>query len=198
VRSKGIKAYCSDLIVDQDRETVCFLSICGYQVAVKGIIANFLGDNGIALETNGFDHYLRCSHLSYKVQLKKLPSGLVHAVAILKLALPSIDDGTRNSFLVITKDDRETRPLFFRHLDEKTELPLHPSWTEWLWNTFDQQEDWLLEQTTLAGDFKGYLFKFNPEYLKDLISEAIREKMPKIISCLTYERGNGDGTIDRA
>ena len=31
-------------------ETVCFMSVCGYQVAVKGIIANFLGNKGIALD----------------------------------------------------------------------------------------------------------------------------------------------------
>ena len=86
--------------------------------------------------SDGVAHYLKCSHTSYKVQMKKLPSGLVHAVLILKLALPSNtnNDGKQNRFLVITKDDRDIRPLFFRHLDEITEIPLHPSWTGWLWN----------------------------------------------------------------
>jgi len=181
-------------------ETVCFMSVCGYQVAVKGIIANFWGNKGIALDVDGVAHYLKCSHTSYKVQMKKLPSGLVHAVLILKLALPSNtnNDGKQNRFLVITKDDRDILPLFFRHLDEITEIPLHPSWTGWLWNAFKEQEDWLTEQQTLAGDFKGYLFDFHPTNLQDLISGAIRRKVPEIVKCMKYNGGNGDGTSNRA
>ena len=181
-------------------ETVCFMSVCGYQVAVKGIIANFLGNKGIALDVDGVAHYLKCSHTSYKVQMKKLPSGLVHAVLILKLALPSNTNngGKQNRFLVITKDDRDIRPLFFRHLDEITEIPLHPSWTGWLWNAFKEQEDWLTEQQTLAGDFKGYLFDFHPTHLQDLISGAIRRKVPEIVKCMKYNGGNADGTSNRA
>ena len=43
IHAMGIQAHCSDLIVDpDDPEIVYFLSVCGYQVTVKGIIANLL------------------------------------------------------------------------------------------------------------------------------------------------------------
>ena len=46
----GINAYCSDLITDyQDQEIVYFLSVCGYQATVKGIIANLLESYDIGI-----------------------------------------------------------------------------------------------------------------------------------------------------
>ena len=41
INSGGISAYCSGLIVNQESETY-FMSVAGYQTAVKGIMANFL------------------------------------------------------------------------------------------------------------------------------------------------------------
>ena len=41
INSGGIKAFCSDLIVNDNNE-IYFLSVAGYQTAVKGIIANIL------------------------------------------------------------------------------------------------------------------------------------------------------------
>ena len=41
INSGGIIAYCSDLIIDEEGK-IYFLSVAGYQTAVKGIIANVL------------------------------------------------------------------------------------------------------------------------------------------------------------
>jgi hypothetical protein len=165
-------------------------------VTVKGIIANLLEDCGIDIEIDGVDHYLIRSSMGYKVQIKKLPSGLVHAVVIPKLALSKNDDEKLNSFFVITGKDQDILTLFYRHLDERTEIPLHPSWAAWLWNVFKEQDDWLIELKTLAGDFKGYLFNFHPTQLHDLISEAIRKRVPKVVQCMTWKGGNGNGRIN--
>jgi hypothetical protein len=46
----GIHAYCSDLIVDpEDDETVYFMSLAGYQAAVKGIVAPWADVRGIGV-----------------------------------------------------------------------------------------------------------------------------------------------------
>jgi len=196
IHTMGIKAWCSDLIIDpQDVETVYFMSICGYQVTVKGIVANLLENCGISIEVDGVEHYLVRSDMGYKVQMKKLPSGLVHAVVLPKLALPKNDEEKQNRFFVITQEDQDVLTLFFRHLDEKTEIPLHPSWAAWLWKTFKKQDDWFIALQTLVGSFKGYLFDFHPAQLHDLISKAIRKKVPEIVKCMTWKGGNGDGTI---
>jgi len=199
VTATGIRAFCSDIIVDPyDFETVYFMSVCGYQVTVKGVIANLLEKYGISIEVDDEEYYLNRAELGYKVLVKKLPSGLVHAVLFPKLALPKNDEDKENCFYIFTREKGEALTLFFRHLDEKAEIPLHPSWAEWLWQLFEGQEHWLVTLKTLVGTYKGYSFKFNPKQLHDLISEAIRDRVPEIVKCMEWKGGNGNGTFDFA
>lgn len=200
IHTMGIQAHCSDLIVDpDDPEIIHFLSICGYQITVKGIIASLLDRySGVIIEIEGVEHDLACSDMGYKVLKKKLPSGLAHALLIPKTALPGYkDDKNKNSFSIITRDKKDIPILFFRHLDEKTDIPIDPSWVRWLWKTF-QKEKWLFKLKTLVGDFKGYHFDYHPARLHELISEAIIEKVPEIVKCLTWKGGNGNGTNNLA
>lgn len=197
INAMGIQAYCSDVIVDpNDSETVYFMSIAGYPVTVKGIIANLLENYGINVEIDGSNHYLTRSRLGYKAQLRKLPSGLVHAVLFPKIALPKHDEENQNSFLVLAQEGDGLLSLFFRHLDEKTEIPLHPSWDKWLWSSFEEQEGWTLELKTLVGSHRGYLFEFNHTRLHDLVSDAIRSRAPEVIGCMEWKGGNGNGEFD--
>jgi len=201
IHATGIRAYCSDIILDPDElDTVYFMSICGYQATVKGIIANLLESYGVSLELEieGEEYYLDRSSLGYKVQTKKLPSGLVHAVLFPKLALPKNDEERQNSFYIFNRDKQDILSLFYRHLDEKTDIPLHPSWAEWLFRLFEEQEDWLMELNTLVGAYRGYSFEFNPKKLHDLISEALRNRVPEIIKCLEWKGGNENGKFDFA
>ena len=145
IRATGICAYCSDLIVDpDDLDTVYFLSVAGYQTTVKGIIANLLEYYELSIEIDGHSYYLSRSDLRYRVQTKKLPSGLVHAILFPKLSLPKNGEDDENSFYIFTEKDKDILPLFFRHLDEKSNVPMHPSWANWLWQIFQNQE-WLVE-----------------------------------------------------
>jgi len=194
IHTLGIQAYCSDLIVDPgDSETVYFMSVAGYQATVKGIIANLLDNYGINLEVYGIKHYLTRGSFGYKAQVKKLPSGLVHGVLFPKLALPKSDDDGQDTFFIVTDKRDELLTLFFRHLDEKTDIPLHPSWADWLWKTFEDQDGWLLEAQTLVGAYQGYLFEFNHEALHDLVSEAIRKRTPEVINCMKWKGGTASG-----
>jgi len=201
IHATGIRAYCSEIIVDPDElDTVYFMSICGYQATVKGIIANLLKSYGVSveLEIEGEEYYLDRSSLGYKVLTKKLPSGLLHAVLFPKLALPKNDEERQNSFYIFNRDKQDILSLFYRHLDEKTDIPLHPSWAEWLFRLFEEQEDWLMELNTLVGAYRGYSFEFNPKKLHDLISEALRNRVPEIIKCLEWKGGNENGKFDFA
>ena len=194
IHAMGIQAYCSDLIVDSsDSETVYFMSVAGYQATVKGIIANLLDNYGISVEVDGNSHYLTRANFGYKAQVKKLPSGLVHGVLFPKLALPKSEEEGQDTFFILADNRDEVLTLFFRHLDEKTEIPLHPSWAEWLWKAFEQQEGWLLEAQTIVGSFEGYLFEFNHEELYDLVSEAIRKRFPEVIDCMRWKGGKVNG-----
>ena len=197
IHTMGIQAHCSDLIVDpDDPEIIHFLSVCGYQVTVKGIIANLLERySGACIEIEGEEYDLTCSNMGYRALVKKLPSGLAHALLIPKSSLPGYRDGkNQNRFSIITRDRKDIPILFFRHFDEKTEIPIDPSWGHWLWKTF-QREKWLFKLKTLVGDFKGYHFEWHPERLHELISEALREKTPEIFKCMTW-KGASDGNSD--
>ena len=191
----GVKAYCSDIVTDpHEPETAYFLSVCGYQATVKGIIANFLENHGISIQVDGVDYYLVRSSLKHKVLVKKMPSGLVHGVVFPKLAMPVNGEENQNSFYIFSETTQKEAllRLFYRHLDEKIDLPLHPSWKSWLWQVFKEQDDWLSELKTLIGTCRGYSFYFNPTKLHDLISDAIRNKTPAIIECMQYKGGNSE------
>jgi hypothetical protein len=199
VHALGIEAFCSDLIVDPlETETVYFMSVGGYQATVRGIIANLLEDYGISIDIDGREYSLTRANFGYKAQVKKLPSGLVHGVVFPKLALPKDDEESQSRFFILAQDEDELLSLFFRHLDEKTELPLHPSWDRWLWDTFEREEGWLLESKTLAGTWQGYLVEFNHNRLHDLIAGAVKRRVPEVTGCMEWKGGNGNGQLDFA
>ncbi len=188
INSGGIKAYCSELIVNEDQE-IYFLSVAGYQTAVKGIIANVLEYGSVSIMIDGEYFYPSRSTLNYNVHYQKLPSELFQGITLLKIALPDNKD-PKDSFLVISEDSSSVKDLFFRHLENKTEIPLHPVWSRWLWKTFLKM-GWLTPLDTLVGDFKGYLVEINEGELKDIITKAITERNPEVIRC--FEKGEKDG-----
>jgi hypothetical protein len=195
----GIRAYCSDLIVDpEDLETVYFISLAGYQAAVKGIVANFLEHYGISVEIDGRQHLVTRASLGYKTLVKKLPSGLVQEVLFQKIALPKHDEESKDTFFVVTDRREDLLTLFFRHLDEKTDIPLHPSWDRWLWETFENEEGWMLEGKTLLGSYHGYLFEFSQTRLHDLISDAIKTRVPEVVGCMEWKGEKDNGKFDIA
>ncbi len=199
VHAMGIPAYCSDLIVDpEDEETVYFMSLAGYQAAVKGIVANFLEHYGISVEIDGRQHLVTRASLGYKTMVKKLPSGLVHEVLFQKIALPKHDEDSKDTFFVVTDKREDLLTLFLRHLDEKTDIPLHPSWDKWLWKTFEKEEGWMLEGKTLVGSYHGYLFEFSQTRLHDLISDAIKTRVPEVVGCMKWKGEKDNGKLDIA
>ena len=189
IHALGIQAYCSDLVVDfTEPESVFFMSVAGYQATVKGILATLLENHTISIQVDGNCHYLTRASLGYRAQVKKLPSGLVHAVLFPKLALPKNDE-EQTSFFIVTDKEEELLTLFYRHLDERTDIPLHPSWAGWLWKAFEEQEGWVLETQTIVGSYQGYLFEFDQQNLHDLVSGAIRNQAPEVIGCMKGKGG---------
>jgi len=196
INSGGIRAYCADLIVNEESE-IYLLSVAGYQTAVKGIIANFLEYESVTVMVDDDDFgdddekeyiYPMRSSQHYTVHYRKLPSGLFQCAPFPKIALPGYKD-SKDSFLVIAEDSSLAEDLFFKHLDNNTEVPLHPVWSRWLWETFSKK-CWLTRLDTLVGDYQGYLLEINEDELKDTITMAIIEKNPAVIRC--FEKGETD------
>ena len=182
INSGGISAWCSDCIVDKERN-VYFLSVAGYQTAVKGIIANVLEYNSLSVEIGGEYEYLSRSSHSYTVHYQRLPSGLYQGVILPKIALPGNNE-PKDIFLILSQSTSMAQELFFKHLEEKTEIPLDPSWSGWLWRIFSEKE-WLIPLQSLVGEYQGYLVEIYENQLRDTITMAIANKNLEVMACFT-------------
>ena len=182
--SGGIVVYCSDLVVNPDsREGVCFISVAGNQTAVKGLLANLIEGNSLTIMPGGRFHQVNRLPEAYMVRIKKLPSGLAHGLAYARSALPRpADDDQTPGILLIGQDIGSVRSLFYRHLEHKTDLPLHPSWADWLWERC-LERSWLYELTTLVGGLMGFAGELDPKMLEEQICAAIRQKVPEVFAC---------------
>jgi hypothetical protein len=192
INSGGITAYCSDLIVNADMETY-FLSVAGYQTAVKGIIANVLEYGSVAVRIGDEYVYPVRSTETYSVHYQKLPSGLFQGAILPKIALPGNEE-SNDVFLILAEDNSLAESLFFKHLEEKTEVPLHPAWSCWLWRTFSEK-GWLTPLESLAGEYQGYLVEINENELKETITLAIAHKNAEVM--VSFEKGGNDGTNEQ-
>ena len=183
----GIKALCSEVVVNRYQE-LFLLAIAGYQATVKGIIACALEGKTVMSKIDGdYYNFKRAPEYTYSVHYQKLPSGLAEGIIVPDIAFPGCEK--EDQFMVLA--EAKPRELFFRHLDERTEIPLHLSWTNWLWDTFLQRE-WLTPLETPIGIYQGYIVNLFDEELRESIAEAIAYQIPDIMAC--FEKGNIDET----
>jgi len=186
IRTGGIEAYCSDLIVENEtNQYVYLLGVAGYQTAVKGILANFVKGEPLSININNNITWVEKLPGSYQMKLKKMPSEYSHGIALPKIGqLQENDQQTlaREIFL-ISNEQNNVKTLVFSQLDQRIEIPLHPSWTDWLWKLFEKNE-WITKLQTLVGQFEGNLINIHQEQLSDEITQAIRKKVPEVVHCM--------------
>jgi hypothetical protein len=119
-----------------------FLSMVGPQTALKAIWASILKQPPEpawliqGLEGAYVGDYRRC-HIPYEslgtwtTHMTRLPgSGAYHAMVYTKLAEYAFD---QQNFLLLSTTEKEAPHLHYRFLDRRSSLPLHPVWSEWLW-----------------------------------------------------------------
>jgi hypothetical protein len=191
IRSEGIEAFCSDLIVDQEsNQYAYFLTVSGYQTAVKGILAQFITGHSLSVEIDKEVHRIERIQESHLMKIRKMPSGYCHGAAIPRMAMPKEVEGKSREFLLISRDPNTVKSLFFSRLDEETEFPLHVTWTDWLWTLF-QAKEWTTKLKTLAGSYEGYIIEIRPDELLCEITQAFESKISDIVRCLHPGGGNG-------
>jgi hypothetical protein len=189
IRVEGVEAYCFDLIVDKETSQYAyFLSLVGYQTAVKGILANLMKGETLAITIGKKTHCFERVAGSYLMKTKKMPSQYCHGMAVARMTCPQNGGEQSAEILLITKDQEKVKDQFFRCLDAKTEVPLDPSWAEWVWRLFEEKE-WLCNLETLAGKKRGYLVSVHSEELIGEISRAIGLKEPELLACIKPSLG---------
>jgi hypothetical protein len=186
IRCQGVEAYCSDLIVDEETsQRIYLLGAAGHQSTVKGILANMLKGESLSVEVNRETFWVERFSENYLMKIKKMPSEYCHGITQIKIGtdLQADKGNPYREFLFINEDPLEVKGPFYDHLEQKTEIPLHPSWTDYLWRLFGEK-GWITRLQTLAGKYEAYLVNFHQEELSSEITEAIKKKVPEVINCL--------------
>ncbi len=143
INAGGYSATADAFARDPDTEGLWFLSMVGPQTALKAIWASLLkqppdpafliqGTEGMAFSGG----YRRCvvppqTVGTWTTKIARLPaSGGWHALVYTRMAEFAFE---RDSFLLLAPSEAEAPALYHRFLDRRSPLPLHRSWSDWLW-----------------------------------------------------------------
>ncbi len=152
-----------------------FLSMLGHQQAVRAIWARLVkGEAGFlsSTELGGEPTPLaREAWGTWRFTGMRLPSGSAyHGMLIPEIAAYASD---RLDFLLLVREQDVGAQLHFRFLARRLDLPLHPSWAEWLWRRGLETGE--AEQLESIG-VQAYHCRPQPEALRADISDAVRRR----------------------
>ena len=152
-----------------------FLSMLGHQQAVRAIWARLIkGEagylDGAALGGEPLP-LAREAWGTWRFTGMRLPSASAyHGMLIPELAAYATE---RLDFLLLVREQDDAAQLHFRFLARRLELPLHPSWADWLWRR--GLENGEVEQLESAG-LRAYRCRPQPEPLRADIGDAVRRR----------------------
>ncbi|MGE0600657.1 MAG: hypothetical protein AB7J35_05195 [Dehalococcoidia bacterium] len=152
-----------------------FLSMLGHQQAVRAIWARLVkGEAGFlsSTELGGKPMPLaREAWGTWRFSGMRLPSGSAyHGLLIPEIAAYATD---RPDFLLLVREQDDPAQLHFRFLAHRLDVPLHPSWAEWLWRRGLNNEE--VQQLESVG-LRAYRCRPQPEALRADISDAVRRR----------------------
>ena len=180
VTAGGYSATADAFARDPDTEGLWFLSMVGPQTALKAIWASLLkqppdpafliqGTEGMAFSGG----YRRCvvpppTIGTWTTKIARLPSsGGWHALVYTRMAEFAFE---RDSFLLLAPSEAEAPALYHRFLDQRSPLPLHHSWANWLWRRGLRDET--VKPLQSVG-VVAYWCSPDAEKLRDDLSDAV-------------------------
>ncbi len=152
-----------------------FLSMLGHQQAVRAIWARLIkGEagylDGAALGGEPLP-LAREAWGTWRFTGMRLPSGSAyHGMLISEIAAYATD---RLDFLLLVREQDDAAQLHFRFLARRLDVPLHPSWAEWLWRRGRENEE--VQHLDSIG-VQAYRCCPQPEALRADISDAVRRR----------------------
>lgn len=158
----------------QDGEQLWFLSMLGSQQSVRALWARLVKGETAYLSEDDLGGGSACwlareAWGTWRFHGARLPSSAAyHGMLVPDLASHTCE---RPDFLLLARTEGEAPALHYRFLNRRVDLPLHPSWVEWLWDRgFDSGET---EALHAAGI---YAYRCHPDVrqLEEDIGEAVR------------------------
>ncbi len=123
IRTQGIEAYCSDLIVDREtNHYISFLGVGGFQSTVKGILANMLKGESLSVDIKKETCWVERFSTNYLMRIKKMPSEYCHGITLIKIGTDQED--LSRLYLLIGFLRADARGVGHDHLLSD---PLHPA-----------------------------------------------------------------------
>ena len=113
---------------------------------------------------------MQTDHTKYHFITRRLPCGQSHG---LLYPDPAIGD-TKHAFTLLLPKAREAAAALLRMVDQRTTIPLHPSWASWLW-TFLEEHDHITHLVG-TGDWIGWDIHCPESELQAAVPEAIKTR----------------------
>lgn len=125
-----------DSASETPRMWLWFVSLIGSQQALKAIAARLLKGDVVAIscEALGQVRFCALAHQGpkgWRTFTAKLPASGGYQLVL----LPEVArlGAARQEFLLLPRSPDEAPALHFRFLDRCVDIPLHASWSDWLW-----------------------------------------------------------------
>jgi hypothetical protein len=121
----------------QDGEQLWLLSMLGSQQSVRALWARLVKGETAHLSEDDLSGGSPCwlareAWGTWRFHGARLPSSAAyHGMLVPDLASYTCE---RPDFLLLARADGEAPMLHYRFLNRRVDLPLHPSWAEWLWD----------------------------------------------------------------
>ncbi len=181
ITAGGFSATVDAFASDPEQNQLWFLSMVGSQTSLKAIWAALLNSppqpafltRGAADEfhTGGYERCQIAEHSigSWKTRLARLPqAGAWQALVYTQMAELTC---ARDAFLLLTPQAEQAPALHLRFLNQRTELPLHHSWSDWLWRQGLEHE--AIRPLKAAGLHAWYCHH-DPQTLETELSAAVK------------------------
>lgn len=157
---------------------VYYASLFGSLGAVKAISAALVAGKSVSLHVPGeFKKTVsRQFGRKYCMVSKQLPSRALNTVVLVDYMILSHE---RRFCFLAPGSDNSVVDRFYSQLVYRTEVPLHPSWAQWLWDEF-HREGW--RSPLKSFRIQSYFVRFTDHKLSELLKRGIQTKqIPEII-----------------
>ena len=177
ISGRGFSATCDAFVVNPLQETIWFASMIGSRRALQAISANLMALPAQRVFLNsddpedGYRAFLPAdqNERNWTHRVQRLPNTQIcHGMTYSQEAEYN---GSGSRFVLISRSPLEQPGLYYRFLDHRLTIPMHPSWSQWLWETGKKLEEILpLEGHGVTANH----CTVNPAYIQMRISEAIQ------------------------
>jgi hypothetical protein len=121
---------------ETQRTLLWFVSMVGSQQALKAIWARLAKGELVTVSREALGQVRFCALApqgpkGWRSYAARLPTSAGHQLALLPDVARS--GAARDDFLLLPRSEDEAPTLHFRFLDRRLDVPLHASWSAWLW-----------------------------------------------------------------